>query len=576
MKRILIGHRGVGKTSLLLRHQTYFSQILHFDLDLLIEKKTKMSIVDFFNENGEDRFRQLEFEVYSEIIEKNKKYVISVGAGFQISLIKPDNEVFFVSRQTDADGRLFLDRPRLNLEVSALDESKQRYHQRHLNFRNRADLIYHLSEGIEHPNAIEEKIFKGDFNIEQAYYTLNAKEHSQVSQRINRFSKIELRTDLLSEQQILQIVTKFPQHHWLVSYRTSHLFQVPEHVHTDCDVQFLKGQNYKGKIVSTHSVPIDQALLEVQPYQNQFSIKLCPFINTFAELKKGHEWQQQNPEQRSFLPRSENGKWNWYRQFSKYTQKINFVRNFNEQLDQPSVYQWLNLPDHRPTQWAAVLGQPIYFSRSPVQHENYFKQKNSFMVAIDINSDEFSENLMWLNQLGLTYIAVTAPHKEIAYQHAQQRTPEAQELESANTLFIQLKEIKAHNTDLAGFKVMISGGATEAPIAIWGGGGTLAMMKKVLPQAICFSSQTGSSRDQQPFKNDFKTMIWAAPRRAQTLFPPLEWPVEKIVDLNYVENSVGLEYAQKLISKNNSIQYISGLIMFREQARKQQEFWSTT
>ena len=42
MKRVLIGHRGVGKTALLERHQTYFPDIEHFDLDQEIEKRKKI------------------------------------------------------------------------------------------------------------------------------------------------------------------------------------------------------------------------------------------------------------------------------------------------------------------------------------------------------------------------------------------------------------------------------------------------------------------------------------------------------------------------------------------------------
>ena len=100
-------------------------------------------------------------------------------------------------------------------------------------------------------------------------------------------------------------------------------------------------------------------------------------------------------------------------------------------------------------------------------------------------------------------------------------------------------------------------------------------MKMVLPKATFFSSQTGQERDKKiNSASDFNVVVWAAPRSPQTAMPPLEWPVELVVDLNYAENSMGIEYAQKLISLEKNVQYISGINMFNEQARQQQQFWS--
>ncbi len=44
MRRVFIGHRGVGKTSLLRRHQGYFPDVAHFDLDAEIEKSQQHQI----------------------------------------------------------------------------------------------------------------------------------------------------------------------------------------------------------------------------------------------------------------------------------------------------------------------------------------------------------------------------------------------------------------------------------------------------------------------------------------------------------------------------------------------------
>ena len=570
MKRILIGHRGVGKSSLLQRHLTYFPNVTHIDLDSEIEKKTKLSVTDFFAKFSEDAFRKLEIETYREIKMSNQNYVIASGAGFPIKEIDLQDEVIFVSRVTDSDGRIFLNRPRLNQDMSALQESKSRFLQRDLGYRNRANFIYHLSEGVQDASATEKRILSFRFRVYDGIYTLAESELPDILNRMQNFAKIELRTDLISKADILKIVQLHPKHDWLVSFRTEEDIELPNSVEVDCDVRFFKKQNIQ--ILSSHEKSIEKALNEVRPFESRFHIKLCPVIENFSDLKRGLQWQQQSPTARSFLPRSETGKWNWFRLLSKYTQKLNFVRNQNEQPDQPSLYQWLGLPATRPKQWAAIVGYPVYFSRSPIRHEEFFQKQNSFMCAIPMSANEFRAEIFWLQELGLAYLAVTAPLKQIAFEMASHKTAEAQELNSVNTIRMSKNQIHGHNTDLAGFQSLQL--TDSKNIAVWGGGGTLQMIKKVLPQATCFSSQTGKDREKDSGDQSYSTLVWAAPRNDKTLLPPPLWPVKMVVDLNYSENSMGLEYAQKLISAGNEIVYISGLKMFNEQARQQQEFWS--
>ncbi len=67
MKRIFIGHRGVGKSSLLKRHKEYFPEVRHFDLDFEIENRTGKKIQNIFTEHGEDYFRKIEQETFFEL-----------------------------------------------------------------------------------------------------------------------------------------------------------------------------------------------------------------------------------------------------------------------------------------------------------------------------------------------------------------------------------------------------------------------------------------------------------------------------------------------------------------------------
>ena len=572
MKRILVGHRGVGKTSLLLRHLQYFPNVPHFDLDVEIEKKLQSSIGQYFTKHGEENFRKIEFEVYCEISNNHSQYVISLGAGFPVHKLSSQVEIIFVARTTDADGRIFLNRPRLNKDLSPIEEYKLRFSQRDSAFREKANFIYHLPEGLELPTSSERTIFEFKFRVKNFYYTLTAHELPLLKQKMQNYTKIELRSDLLSETEILDTVQKYPNHHWLVSHRTDKFFHAPASVETDCDIRFYKNQNVQ--IISTHTDSIDVALDEISPYQNNLHIKLCPLIENFEELRKGYDWQQSNPNQRSFLPRSKDGKWNWFRLLTKYTQKINFVRNFTDQCDQPTLFQCLALPEMRPKGWAAVIGLPILFSRSPVRHADFFHNLQSYMCAIPLGNEEFEAQIGWLHQLGLNFLAITSPLKETAFRISTEVTTAADEIKSVNAMHIKGSDISGHNTDLDGFRKL------EIPdgdqVAVWGGGGTLQMMKKVIPKAVYFSSQTGKPREGQKETGSITTVVWAAPRKSQEPLMPLDWPVIQIFDLNYVENSTGLEYAQKLLFAGKKVKYVSGLQMFDEQARQQQEFWSRT
>ena len=94
MKRVFIGHRGVGKSSLLHRHKEYFPGVPAFDLDIEIELRTGKKVADIFANQGEPIFRELEHKVFQNIITLDN-FVISVGGGFNPQFIPAECEVIF-------------------------------------------------------------------------------------------------------------------------------------------------------------------------------------------------------------------------------------------------------------------------------------------------------------------------------------------------------------------------------------------------------------------------------------------------------------------------------------------------
>ncbi len=564
MKRVLFGHRGVGKTSLLKRHATYFREIPHFDLDFEIEKKTKSSITEFFKEYGEHEFRKVETEVFNDLIKKNDNFVIALGAGFDISILNASIEKVFVRRATDKDGRIFLNRPRLDKDLGPLQEYEHRFQIREPIFQQYADRIYEMPEGVSESNILEKVVLSGFFSLVDAFYTLTENEVVSIETLQALYKNIELRTDLLKTETISYLLDKYPQHNWLVSIRTN---VRPLNPSKNCDVDI----NYYFSgclIVSSHADSIDRGISELSKINEELHLKLCPKIENFSDLIKGYRWQQLDPKNRSFLPRSENAKWKWYRQLAKYFQKMNFVRSFTNSYDQPSVSEWLILPEQRPLNWAALLGEGIQASQSPQIHQRFFAERHTFFTAIPISIDDFKNHFNFLIELGLGFSAITSPLKESALQLANSKSETAEQLKSANTFLIEKSQIQAHNTDLEGFQKLASIIQANESVAVWGGGGTLAMLKSVLPLAEFFSSQTGRLRNGEKASGHYDYLVWAAPRSPSTGWPE-DLKFSTLIDLNYSENSPGLEFAAR-----HNIRYINGLQMLKFQAMKQQKFWS--
>ena len=107
-------------------------------------------------------------------------------------------------------------------------------------------------------------------------------------------------------------------------------------------------------------------------------------------------------------------------------------------------------------------------------------------------------------------------------------------------------------------------------MAVWGGGGTLKLMQSLLPEAHFFSNRTRQLRSGiSAGLKAYDFLIWAAPRHKELGWPSDHMIVNTVVDLNYTENSPGLEFAAR-----RKISYINGLEMLVLQAEKQQKFWS--
>jgi shikimate 5-dehydrogenase len=197
------------------------------------------------------------------------------------------------------------------------------------------------------------------------------------------------------------------------------------------------------------------------------------------------------------------------------------------------------------------------------------------VYGIQISEHEFKEALPILRELGLQFAAVTSPLKQLAFGLCSELSPTAKKLESVNTLsFDQNTQTwKGENTDLAGLMKYQEDIAAFKTIAVWGGGGTLAVLKEVFPQAHFYRGSNGEPLEEKsPKAPEFlpEVVVWGASRDKDQHFfaPPGTWKPQLVIDLNYRENSSGKEFALM-----TGARYISGEKMFFAQAEGQKKIW---
>ncbi len=634
MKKILIfGHRGVGKSAFLERCKDHYkNKIQHFfDLDQQISISCNKPITEIFKQDGEAQFRFYEKQVFQSIYKTHEDFVISVGGGFPVDEVPQDVHCIWLQRISDQHGRIFFDRPRMEPGLSDLEEFLSRAKVRNEIFRVRADEKYLMPEGLgldsSKATEIEAEIFSEKIIFpESSYFTIQSNfispsqndfsSRAMPSLELNSLMKNsghyldkiqgcgwELRDDLLSSEQIKTITESFQPKSFLVSFRSEKLVAQTETLLQKLQIQhkaevFSDWALELGPPQATHSIislheflpneNLDLFLARLEFYSTGKNyLKASPIIDSWPELEQLWFWQLQDPANRSVLPRSQEGRWCWFRLLMQGRQKINFWKDSEGSApDQPSLFQWLGMQKTQGlTSFAAILGSPVHLSQTPLEQLDYFSKMNCPVFAIKLGEEEWAEGFATLDRMGLIAAAVTSPLKKIAMTSLADkhlRGP-AKQLGALNTLMKMTLGDEAYwtatNTDLYGFKALADEadsrlGESQSKVVVWGGGGTLAVIREAYPDCIEYSLRTGrprlesnkeiegGSQDRLP-----QILVWAA--GPESPFPPESLQPQLVIDLNYREDSQARAYA-----KNQNAIYISGLKMFKVQAIYQREFWS--
>jgi shikimate dehydrogenase len=127
---------------------------------------------------------------------------------------------------------------------------------------------------------------------------------------------------------------------------------------------------------------------------------------------------------------------------------------------------------------ACVIGWPIEHSRSPIIHGYWLRKYgiDGTYTRKAVRPQDIAEYLRDLGKHGYVGCNVTVPHKEIAYEVAEEADESARVVEAANTLWIEHGRLWAANTDTYGYMTYLSEKvpdwrASDGPVCILGAGG---------------------------------------------------------------------------------------------------------
>ncbi len=634
-KIFLIGHRGVGKTTILKDFSLKSKDHVCLDLDLEIESREKIDIHELFNNGHQKKFRQLELKVLKDLVHenKNKSLVIALGAGFELEkfIFPKGSIVLWLRRSTDPLGRIFFNRPSLfagdpskpSLDPLVEWEKIFKVREQKYNTYSNAKLLVPEYFDKEINPLLEYLKFKSPDN---GFLTYIPNENDFIAQRQDL--KLELRTDIVSADFIFDILKNGSSKEHLISVRnfngsflkklfvlkesffkteqtsnvkdsTSSLKNRPKRFLIDWDIKLGLPSKDQLKFIDIFSSHGDHALedvlkfnfdliFEYGPFLEEINFdphfKLCPKVESHEEAIYDDVLLQRffKKDSYSYLPRSnEKLDLSYFRQLKSSQQKIGFYRfSDGSSLDQPLWWQW---PQKKPKGFYGINGQNIKHSFTPSFHKKFFTSKNLSPLSID-SLNMIKDHKDYFHEQGLKTLAVTSPYKHDLYLNSKFKgtidVAEAKDLKkveildfkSANTLILTApgKIAESFNTDYVGLKLF-----TEQHLdpnlstIVWGGGALLEQLKKLLPQALFYSAQTGKLRDksQKVLGQNFQ-LIWASGEKGLNPKFIKDVNIKKIIDLDYRENSKA-----RLYSYRNKIDYVSGLDFFIEQAKAQQSIW---
>ncbi len=160
-----------------------------------------------------------------------------------------------------------------------------------------------------------------------------------------------------------------------------------------------------------------------------------------------------------------------------------------------------------------VIGNPVEHSLSPKLH-NYWIKENNINAVYDkkrIDESELKNIVSEVKEGKISGINVTVPFKRTIIPFLDKLSPEAEDTQSVNTIYLQDGKIIGHNTDIAGFELAIKYSKYDLAskrIFVLGAGGVapsiIYSLRKMKVSKITLSNRTKEKAES--LKNLFKNI----------------------------------------------------------------------
>ena len=165
-----------------------------------------------------------------------------------------------------------------------------------------------------------------------------------------------------------------------------------------------------------------------------------------------------------------------------------------------------------------VIGNPIQHSLSPKLH-NYWFKKNNINAVYDkkeINEKDIESITSEVRGEKINGINVTVPFKKIVIPFVDELSPEANESQSVNTIYLQNGKLIGHNTDISGFELSIKYSKYDVKnkiVFILGAGGVvpsiIIALKKMKTAKIIISNRSkNKAKELQNMFNELEIIEW--------------------------------------------------------------------
>ena len=160
-----------------------------------------------------------------------------------------------------------------------------------------------------------------------------------------------------------------------------------------------------------------------------------------------------------------------------------------------------------------VIGNPIEHSLSPKLHNHWLKENNIEAIydKKKLNENELKNIISQVKDEKINGINVTVPFKKAVIPFLDELSPEAEDTQSVNTIYLQNGNVVGHNTDIAGFELAIKYAKFDLnnkKIFILGAGGVspsiIYALRKMKVSKISITNRTKEKAES--LKNLFKDL----------------------------------------------------------------------